>query len=317
VNTHEEEHPAGPDAAAVPISVVVPLGAAWQHMKRILFPVTFRRWISLGFVAWLASLGSGVPNLIVNLGRNGRAARHWMRGMERFLEAYWPLVLAGALIVVAVGLALWVILAYLRSRGIFMYLDAIYSRDCRIGQAWRSAAPLALSFWKWSILLSLLAGAAAIIACVPMLLVVLRHEGQQGFDLSIIPAVAGSVLALLSVGLLHAVARWLMNSLLAPIMYVRRCSVIEAFTEFTRLTRGHLGSVALFFLMHIPLGLLMGMAAVPVLCMTCCLAGLPVVFQTVMQPLYLWLRAYGPHFLAQFGGPYSGALNSSAQSGQC
>ena len=38
--------------------------------------------------------------------------------------------------------------------------------------------------------------------------------------------------------------------------------------------------------------------------MTCCIGALPVVCQTITQPLLLWIRAYPFYFLAQFGTAY-------------
>ena len=51
------EPPAAPGFAQ--IEVGAPLSRAWEHMKEMLFPFDFTRWISLGLIAFLATLGSG------------------------------------------------------------------------------------------------------------------------------------------------------------------------------------------------------------------------------------------------------------------
>jgi len=287
-------------------------------MKGMLFPFSFRRWIALGFVTWLATIGEGGCNFRTNFGPRDRGSGKLPDAVRHVLEAYWPIVLAGAVLAVLVGVGIWLGLLYLRSRGTFMYLDAVYSRDCRIRPAWRTAAVPALSFWKWSIVLALGALAAAGAAGIAMVATFIVAGGLDSLNVWTILAIVGFGLLVVLIALVFGAAGWLMTTLLAPIMYVRRCAVPEAWAEFRRLARGHVKPILLFFLMHIPLGLLVAVVAFPVICLTCCLAALPVIFQTIMQPFFLWLRGYGPHFLAQFGGAYAEALAPpAADTGPC
>ena len=120
---------------------------------------------------------------------------------------------------------------------------------------------------------------------------------------------------LLALAVVIGLVCWLLRTFVAPIMYVRGCNCDEGWREMWGLFRGHLWPVFLFLVMQVLLGAAAGTLMVLLTCMTCCMAGLPVVLQTVMQPYFLWLRAYGPYFLAQFGGVYGIGGGDGEESG--
>jgi hypothetical protein len=105
--------------------------------------------------------------------------------------------------------------------------------------------------------------------------------------------------------ILFLVVRWLYGNLVAPIMYLRGLGVLDAWRELLRLMPGHLPAFILYALLNIAWVIGYAVLAVPVACCTCFIGLVPVVHQTLFQPLLLWYRAYPFYFLAQFGPPYS------------
>ena len=159
------------------IAVTAPLGRAWAHMKEMLLPFNFNTWIALGLVAWLSTLGKAGFKFTyhTNLGKRGKAMpslKDAAREATAFLKAHLETVLLIGAAAAVLGLALYVVFLYLRSRGVFMYLDAVYRKECRAGAAWRRAAAPAKSYFVWHlwldgvnlIIMIVLAGAMAVVA---------------------------------------------------------------------------------------------------------------------------------------------------------
>jgi len=306
------------DPGFAQIEVGAPLGRAWEHMKEMLFPFDFTRWISLGLIAFLATLGSGGGGGF-NAGRRssggGGQFSNAFDSARQYVADNLGAVLAVGSIIFVIALALYLTILYLRSRGIFMYLHAVYERSSEVGAAWGRAREPSWSLFVWSICLDLTGFAVILVLALPAIFVFTSHtEGQE--------LGAGSIGLIFVLAFIFAIAliilgvvRWLLKNLVAPVMYVRACTCSEAWREFLDLIRGHRGTVFLYLLMNIALGFLGAVIAFPVVCITCCIGALPVIHQTIMQPYYLFVRAYGPYFLAQFGGPYQAALAGAGLDG--
>ena len=112
------------------VSVALPVGQAIERVKRVLFhPFDLGKWFTIGFCAWLANLGWGGFHGHYNFGPgHGSLAgqvREWV-GQARDYVAHnlsWILPLAAA--VVLLGVALWVLMIWLSSRGRFMLLHCV------------------------------------------------------------------------------------------------------------------------------------------------------------------------------------------------
>lgn len=296
------------------IEIVKPCGEAWHHMKGMLFPFNFGRWITLGFVAWLALLGQGGGG-----GFNFNFGRRWQQGQGSpagsvrevaskaisYIEANLILVLgigaAAMLVVVAVGL----VLAYLSSRGVFMYLDCVYERKAAVVAPWRRARKHAWSLFLWRVLFSAAGGLLGLLIVATTLFA----RWQDIRTLTWTPGLLGILIvsggALLLTGIAFGLARWCLRNLVAPIMYLRNLTGSQAWSEFFGLARGRAGVFILYWLMNVALGLLVGTATTAAACCTCCVGALPIICQTILQPLFLWLRAFPFYFLAQFGPAYA------------
>src|SRR6478672_6231703 len=95
------------------IEIFKPYGEAFELMKKILFqPFEFKKWLVIGFAAWLANLGAGgggIGNL--NYPDNRR------EGAEKLNEAIGqipqPVLIAGICVLICVVLLLIVLFAWL------------------------------------------------------------------------------------------------------------------------------------------------------------------------------------------------------------
>ena len=315
---------------AVDIEIIKPLREAWQHMKGMLFPFELGKWFTLGFVAWLATLGhGGAANF--NFGRrfnltgySGQGAGKFpsvpspealLEGPLRFARENLSLVLIVGAAVALLLLGLYVAITYINSRGIFVYLDCAYERKAKVAEPWRHVRKHAWSYFLWRLLIDGV-GITLSLAIVLAILIpnwpALRSGRLTG------QAIAGLIVGaafFLALAVIFGLARWCLHNLVSTIMYLHDFSGKEAWSELFTLMRGHLGEFFLYFLMQFVLIMLPAIVLVPAACCCCALVVLvlPVVRQTILQPLLLWIRAYPFYFLAQFGGPLSACRGTGAQ----
>lgn len=296
------------------VEVVRPCGEAWNRMKAVLFPFNFERWITLGFVAWLGLLGqAGLGSGINFPGGNPFGAHHrpneanvrqMIEQAMAYVESHLTLVLGLAGAGMVVMLAITIGLMYLSSRGTFMYLDCVHRGRAAVVEPWRRSRRPAGSYFLWRLLFG---GIGWVVLLTALALAValtwpdLRHlEFPRHAIMTYVVIGVFLFPVLLALGLV----RWLMWALLAPVMYLRDVPGREAWREVFALIAREPAAVVLYMLFSIPLGLLAGLAMVVAGCCTCCLGFLPVLSQTITQPVLFWIRGYSFHFLAQFGPQY-------------
>lgn len=87
-------------------------------------------------------------------------------------------------------------------------------------------------------------------------------------------------------------------------MYRRRCRALEGLRVTFSLIASYPGEMTLYCLFWMALGVGAALAACLTTCLTCCLAALPYIVTVILLPLYVWLRAFGLLFVAQFGPDY-------------
>ena len=126
------------------VSVVRPVDAAVERVKLILFrPFDFGKWMAIGFCAWLATLGEGGSSFNnfnqssspgkVDLSQTYDQARDYVIG-----NLAWIIPLAAFLLVFI--LALVAVLAWLTSRGRFMFLHCVALNRDEVSVPWRKYA---------------------------------------------------------------------------------------------------------------------------------------------------------------------------------
>ena len=302
------------------ISVTDPITPAWNRMVGMLFrPFDARKWFTLGFCAFLAMLGEGGGSgNIGNPGGGGGGGRGaGRRGggpggsdsfdavighVKQFLfdNAWWIVPVVIAL------LALVVVLTWVRARGKFMFLEGVAYDRAAVVEPWKRLRPLGNAFFRFQLLLIALAFvtvAAVVVFAFVVALPDIRADRFGGGALTAI-LVGGVLLLVLSVvfGVIQAIA----EDFLVPLMYLRGTGVGPAWREFrVGILKGNVGSIVVYFLMRIVLGLAAGIVMAAGMCVTCCIAGLPYLSSVVFLPVFVFVRSYSLYFLQQFGPQYT------------
>lgn len=293
------------------ISVVEPVSLAIERTRKVLFqPFTLEKWLGLGFCAFLANLGSGgySSSFQTRGGGGGGGGGGGFNGEEFFRKAmetvreYFIPIVAGTVCLVVAGVLFGMLLTWLSSRGQFMFLDGVARNRGAVSEPWHEFRREAQSlFWFrfWFGLAVLLIMLTVLTASA---LVALPDIQARQFGLMAIVAIVLCVSLVLVVSLVAGAISIFLSHFVVPIMYVRRCSVQDAWSEFGRVMfADYKGTLVLYLLFQIVLGIAIGILAVIATCCTCCIVAIPYIGTVILLPLFVFMRAYSLYFVEQFG----------------
>jgi len=107
------------------IEIFNPFSESFELMKKILFqPFDLKKWLVIGFAAWLANLGGGGGGGGgFNYPDNQHEEAHKLN--ETIGQIPQPVLITGICVLICVVLLLIVLLAWLRARGRFILVDCI------------------------------------------------------------------------------------------------------------------------------------------------------------------------------------------------
>lgn len=290
-------------ASTLNVSVAAPISAAVDRARLVLFqPFNLEKWLALGFCAFLANLGHG--------GGGGGGGGHWgkpgthldLRPAAEWIESNLGWLIFGAASIGMVVLALMLLFAWLSSRGEFMFVDGVARNRGAVKEPWSVYAQSGNRLFVFTFLLWL-----AVFVFVLMVLGFSAawawpdiHASRFG-DRSLV-AIACGLAVLLPTLLGSWIAQVVLRDFVVPVMYLRPQPVLAAFSSVWQdVMRPHLGIVVLFFIVKILLGVVVGLLAVILTCLTCCLAALPYIGTVILLPLLVFKRSFSLCFLQQFG----------------
>ncbi len=318
------------------MAVMGSIEAAIGRSRDMLFrPFDAQKWLCLGIIIFIASLGScnGGGGGSNGVGSGGGGAGNAGGGGEvadglRFepaeliltfeshflgsLRSAWELlghasehlgnwiwfVYALCLAFLLAGLAFGLVLAYLGSRGQLMFVRAVAKDDAGIGSNWKAAGPHATSLFLFNIVFGLASG------LVLLLVVAFGYAAIHGRAVAevndIWAYVAGLVpyiLALLALAVLFSAIKVLVSDFVVAIMYSYDLSCIRAIGEFTHLMRGNILRLILFLCVKLLYSVVFGVTCTVIGCLTCCIGILPIIHQTLFAPYYVFDRAFSLYML--------------------
>jgi hypothetical protein len=282
------------------IEIFKPFGEAFELMKKILFqPFDLKKWLIIGFAAWLANLGAGGGGAgNFNYPDNKREDAHELT--EAIGQIPQPILITGICVIVCVVLLLIVLFAWLRARGRFILVDCIVRNRAAIAEPWKEFRAEGNSFFLFSLLVVLLlivvmaiAGLALIVPFIPR-----GDQAQPGIAFWI----GLSVFVFVAVCVAFVWA--LICQLMVPIMYRQRCRAPLAFAQAVDLVTSHPGPILLYVLFLLLLAVAVFMISCAVTCATCCIAAIPYVGTVILLPIPVMLGAFSLLFLRQFGSDY-------------
>ena len=299
------------------VSVVDPIGPAIERVKTILFrPFSLERWLVIGFCAWLAYLGQrgggggggggGGPH---GTGSTPTGMREGMENAKEFLidNLYWIAPVAILVLVVVIGLTL--VIAWLRSRGQFMFLYCVAQNKAEVRNPWRQFRAHGNSLFAFRVVFGII---------VFVVMSVLIGLGGMVFYVSWTHSdfYAASILAMVVCGTL-AVAAGIAAGLVAkftrdfvvPIMYLHTPSAVQGWHILLDLFSLNKARFLVYLIFQIVIWLAVSSIVVAGICVTCCCAlcilVIPYIGTVLMLPLLVFQQAYVLYYLAQHGPQFN------------
>jgi len=282
------------------IEIFKPFGEAFVLMKKILFqPFELKKWLVIGFAAWLANLGAGSGGI-----GNFNYPDNRREGAQKFNEAIGqipqPVLITGICVLICVVLLLIVLFAWLRARGRFIFVDCVVRNRAAIVEPWKEFRAEGNSFFLFSLLVVLVLIAVIVIAGVALIVPFISRGDQAQPGLAFWIGLSLFVFVAVCLAFVWA----LITQLIVPIMYRQRCPARLAFAQAVDLVSSHPGPILLYVLFLLLLAVAAVMISCAVTCATCCIAAIPYVGTVILLPIPVTLGAFSLLFLRQFGPDY-------------
>jgi hypothetical protein len=281
---------------------------AIEHVRATLFPFRFERWLALGFLAFLDQCGRGGGGSFNfpgggGSGGGGRSgaeadvsrALEWLGGHAILVAAATAVVLA--LIVAVTALVLWI-----GSRAVFMYMDDVATGRADVARPWREHAERANSLFAWRFVI----GVATLLGFLLLVIAaaILAYAAWRGRIATGVALVVGLVVLLPMLLVLAAVSALVsiaLRDFVAPLQWRLELPCGDALRIFAGLVRAQPGVFVAYVLLKIAFSFGAGIILLFAGCLTCCCAFLPVVSQTLLQPLFYFERAWSLCLMRQLG----------------
>jgi hypothetical protein len=280
------------------IEIFRPFGEAFELMKKILFqPFDLKKWLVVGFAAWLANLGGGGGGFNYRYNRR----EELQKVNEALSQIPHSLLVTGICVLICFVLVLIVLFAWLRARGCFMFIDCIAKNRAAIAEPWREFRKEGNSYFLFSLLVGFAFLIFAALLSFPFMLPIIRGVTflhiHDVYLISMIVAWAFVVILL--------VLAWsLIANFMVPVMYRQRCRASKTFGIVVRLIAAYPGEIVLYCLFLIVLALATAIVACVATCATCCIAAIPYIGTVILLPVFVLLRSFSLLFLRQFGPDY-------------
>ena len=282
------------------ISPVAPITPAWNHMVRILFrPFAFKKWLALGFCAFLATCGEQGSNSS-NFTDSG--SQNDFEELYQLIDTNMELVIGIAIGVVVLCIIIGLLVTWLSSRGKFMLIDGVVKNRGAIKEPWTEYKTEGNSLFLLSIVVGIIAIAGiAVTLGVPLLIAWPDIEAESFGSAGATSLVVAGLLFIPY--LIACIAfSFFIRVFVVPTMYLRRVRAVQGMRiAYADLCKGHLGSAILLFLMMMLLGIGAAAVGIVVTCATCCIAALPYISSVVFLPITVFFVCYALCYIQQFG----------------
>ncbi|MBN2019063.1 MAG: hypothetical protein JW749_02425 [Sedimentisphaerales bacterium] len=295
------------------VSVIDPIEPAIERVRTMLFrPFDLSKWFIIGFCAWLAHLGRGSGGQGFNFQFPGGEHR-WDSGktdltaVKEAIAPYLLLVIAGAAILVLLSFIIALVLCWLRSRGLFMFVHCIAGNKAEVVVPWKNYSRHGNSLFLFKIvfvLISLLCLALPIAILVVAIIIIAKAELIAAGVMGIIGAVCLIVIISIIVGLVIK----FVDDFVVPIMALHTASTLAGCKIFLSLMSCNKARMALYilfqFIISMAIGIIASLVCLVACCCCCCtvvLFALPYIGTVILLPLFVFKRAYSLYYLRQFG----------------
>jgi len=233
------------------------------------------------------------------------------------------MLIAGAVLLLILVCAIYLLLRWLSSRGHMMMYDAVVKNSGKVSDPWREMAALGNSLFKFRIVYDLFVFNVFLVILViggalawPDIQRAIIHERYDftGWTLAAILFTVGSLMV-------AAIGMWFIYGVVfgigVPVMYIRNMAAWPAMKlAWREIVRPSPGATIVYLLFRIVIGLATGLWALlgtlilmlATCCTIACVQLIPVIgnypLAFIALPMFVYERAFALHFVSQFGPEY-------------
>ena len=291
------------------ISAIEPISPAWDKMVHILFkPFDFKKWLVLGFCAFLARCGegsgsSGSPGGGGGGGNSGSSyTEHSVPEMKAWIHEHLEIIILVGSAIFIVAILLTVLITWLSSRGKFMFLDGVVKNRTAVKEPWAEFKREGNSLCIWSIIIRLTAFALFASITVIAFMIAWPDIESETFGSPAINALIVGGGSFFMMFIAFILLDFFIKIFVVPTMYLNRMSFKDAASvAYSKCVSGHKFSAFCLLCMLFVLGIATTSIAIAVTCLTCCVASLPYISSVVFLPISVFFTCYILYYLEQFG----------------
>jgi MFS family permease len=299
------------------VSVIDPISPAVERVKTMLFkPFDLGKWFTIGFCAWLAYfLGSG--------GGGGGGGGNWnashgpdvhkaeiaegVNSAKEYLldNLCWiiPLIAIVAVVIIGIGL----LIAWLNSRGKFMFLHCVATNKSEVKVPWHKFRKHGNSLFLFRIVLGLIGLAIVAVPVLGIVLLIIMMVAETASVIVFVPITIILGLIVFVLAIVMSLVRKFTFDFVVPIMFLQTASCIAGWREFLTILSVNKARLALYILFQIVIAIVIGTIVFIGFCIGCCLCCvslllfIPYIGTVILLPLLVFKRAYSLYYLRQFG----------------
>ena len=304
------------------VSVIDPVTPAIDRVKLILFrPFDLRKWFVIGFCAWLAYLGAGGgPG---GGGGGGGSGPHYNVPHEQFESGeqikegietarnyvsnnmYWilPVTVTVVVVVILIGL----LVAWLNSRGRFMFLHCVATNKAQVAVPWHKFRQQGNSLFLFRIVLGIISFVVVVVPIVGIVVLIVMMVTGAAPGIVSIPGIIILSLTIFVLSILLFLVKKFTFDFVVPIMFLRMASCTACWREFMTILSANKLRFALYLLFQIVIVFVIGAIKMIGFCIGCCLCCasclllIPYIGTVILLPVLVFERAYSLYYLQQFG----------------
>jgi len=223
-------------------------------MTEVLFrPFKLSKWLSLGFIALIAS--GGGPNGNFNWPRDGKPTPP--AELLAWVARYWPFLVVGAILLIFLVLLIMWIVSVFR----LIYVNDVASNSGAIREPFARLKGLGTSYFLWQIVFGLVV-VAVLVAFVGLPIVLAVLAGKSGRGPTVILAVLWAIGVGVPIALLSTLVDVFTRHFVLPVMYVRRVGILRAWGIFWPILKANAGQMVLYVLIRIGLAIIIGLVGI-------------------------------------------------------
>jgi hypothetical protein len=292
------------------ISVTAPVSWALDRVKWMLFqPFDLGKWFVVGFCAWLAGLGESNYTFRFNERAGGGNFRESWQQTREYVMQNLAWILPLSVVVILAVMLLGLLVAWLNSRGKFLFLYCVALNRAEVKRPWQTLAREGNSLFWFQFVWGLIGLGLSVPLVIGLAMAIAQVFQRGAVSITEVLTVAGLGLALFSLFFAFVLVRKFTIDFVAPIMILRRASCAVAWREFLVLLFANVEHFVLYLLFQIVLTVAIGVVVILTILGTCCIAGclmaIPYIGTVVLLPVLVFDRAYSLYYLAQFGPAYN------------